>query len=594
MPSYREATSKQAPPLVASPEQGHRRADDWQRPPLGGVRDRRQPSPAAAATDDGYGYDVEPVPRGPRQRQDQGQDVDGLQPQVPAWLANSQKWLKSAGKKVAQAAKETTAQLQARLDEFEGRPARGGVERANSYGADGAPEYFQDWATRIEAMPSDRAAGMLEAMSEQDRLKVQRIIDEHSMEHARAKAASPRSTGPLSARSRRSEAVSRSGTVLSSPQSYPDSPRSFEEDSQQAEAVSRDLHAALSSPRKSLQRKDSDVLSNTSSSQPGSRVTSRKALDPGNAPGSPSQQQSSPTRLSPSSPAFSQHSRQQPAPESPSADFLGFSDTPQSAPAADLMGMDNGFQPEDMFTLPSQAPPQQQQQQPQHRQPPAHAAADDLDIFASPKAAPSTQSRSPADIFSQPAAGRPAAAAARPQAPARTAAGAAMMDFGEEGLPAAAVMAAAGDLDIEGEPELRRELRAQRLARTQARMQEQLAEKQARDAKEEADRSNKGDLRTAVRPRMDAWLAGKKDNIRALLASLDSVLWEGSGWTKPGMADLVEKGRVKRAYMRANLIVHPDKVAQKGGTLEQVVIADMAFDALKTAWAKFEAGELRS
>lgn len=63
MPSYREATSKQAPPLVASPEQGHRRADDWQRPPLGGVRDRRQPSPAAAATDDGYGYDVEPVPR---------------------------------------------------------------------------------------------------------------------------------------------------------------------------------------------------------------------------------------------------------------------------------------------------------------------------------------------------------------------------------------------------------------------------------------------------------------------------------------------------------------------------------------------------
>lgn len=61
-----------------------------------------------------------------------------------------------------------------------------------------------------------------------------------------------------------------------------------------------------------------------------------------------------------------------------------------------------------------------------------------------------------------------------------------------------------------------------------------------------------------------------QDNIRALLASLDSVLWEGSGWTKPGMADLVEKGRVKRAYMRANLIVHPDKVAQKGGTLEQV------------------------
>ncbi len=41
----------------------------------------------------------------------------------------------------------------------------------------------------------------------------------------------------------------------------------------------------------------------------------------------------------------------------------------------------------------------------------------------------------------------------------------------------------------------------------------------------------------------------------------------------------------------------PDKchvqVKQKGGTVEQIVIADMAFDVLKTAWAKFESGELR-
>lgn len=53
---------------------------------------------------------------------------------------------------------------------------------------------------------------------------------------------------------------------------------------------------------------------------------------------------------------------------------------------------------------------------------------------------------------------------------------------------------------------------------------------------------------------------------------MDTILWEGSGWTKPGMAELVDKSRVKRAYMRANLIVHPDKVAQKGGTTEQVCL----------------------
>ena len=71
------------------------------------------------------------------------------------------------------------------------------------------------------------------------------------------------------------------------------------------------------------------------------------------------------------------------------------------------------------------------------------------------------------------------------------------------------------------------------------------------------------------------------------------VLWEDSGWKAAGMQDLVEAQRVKRAYMRANLIVHPDKVKQKGGSVDQVVISDMVFDALKTAWAQFEARELR-
>ncbi len=45
--------------------------------------------------------------------------------------------------------------------------------------------------------------------------------------------------------------------------------------------------------------------------------------------------------------------------------------------------------------------------------------------------------------------------------------------------------------------------------------------------------------------------------------------------------------------MRANLVVHPDKVKQKGGTVEQLVIADIVFDVLKTAWGRFEATELR-
>jgi hypothetical protein len=159
------------------------------------------------------------------------------------------------------------------------------------------------------------------------------------------------------------------------------------------------------------------------------------------------------------------------------------------------------------------------------------------------------------------------------------------------------------------------------------------------------------ELRSSLKPRIDVWASGRKDNIRALLATLHSVLWEGSGWVTPNMADMVDNQKVgagalggglgqvgpccaasrglglkwlgcrglacrrrsqplhtstttinndpacllpacpqvKRVYMKANLVVHPDKVKQKGGTLEQVATADMVFDVLKGAWGKFEA-----
>lgn len=39
--------------------------------------------------------------------------------------------------------------------------------------------------------------------------------------------------------------------------------------------------------------------------------------------------------------------------------------------------------------------------------------------------------------------------------------------------------------------------------------------------------------------------------------------------------------------------MHGWQVKQRGGGPEQTVVADIAFDALKLAWAKFDAGELR-
>jgi len=67
-------------------------------------------------------------------------------------------------------------------------------------------------------------------------------------------------------------------------------------------------------------------------------------------------------------------------------------------------------------------------------------------------------------------------------------------------------------------------------------------------------------LTDVVDARLTAWKSGKADNLRALLASLDSVLWPDSGWKKVGMADLVMPPRVKIIYMKAIAKVHPDKV----------------------------------
>ena len=61
--------------------------------------------------------------------------------------------------------------------------------------------------------------------------------------------------------------------------------------------------------------------------------------------------------------------------------------------------------------------------------------------------------------------------------------------------------------------------------------------------------------------RVADWTDGKKKNIRALLCSLDKVLWEGeTKWKPVGMHDLVTADQVKKAFRKAVLAVHPDKV----------------------------------
>lgn len=67
-------------------------------------------------------------------------------------------------------------------------------------------------------------------------------------------------------------------------------------------------------------------------------------------------------------------------------------------------------------------------------------------------------------------------------------------------------------------------------------------------------------LADQVSERLAKWRAGKEGNLRALLASLENVLWEGAGWKKVGMSELIMAGKVKVVYMRGIGKVHPDKV----------------------------------
>lgn len=69
-------------------------------------------------------------------------------------------------------------------------------------------------------------------------------------------------------------------------------------------------------------------------------------------------------------------------------------------------------------------------------------------------------------------------------------------------------------------------------------------------------------LSDSVEAKLTAWKGGKVDNLRALLQSMDVVLWPEAGWKKVGMSDLVMPGKVKIVYMKAIGKVHPDKVSR--------------------------------
>uniref|UniRef100_A0A1J3CRW1 Auxilin-related protein 2 n=1 Tax=Noccaea caerulescens TaxID=107243 RepID=A0A1J3CRW1_NOCCA len=149
-----------------------------------------------------------------------------------------------------------------------------------------------------------------------------------------------------------------------------------------------------------------------------------------------------------------------------------------------------------------------------------------------------------------------------------------------------------GFQDVEGETEERRRARLERHQRTQERAAKALADKNERDLqvlREQAERNRIGETLDAEIKR---WGAGKEGNLRALLSTLQYVLWPECGWQPVSLTDLITAASVKKVYRKATLCIHPDKVQQKGANLQQKYIAEKVFDMLKESWNKFNSEEL--
>ncbi|PIL37590.1 hypothetical protein GSI_01284 [Ganoderma sinense ZZ0214-1] len=111
---------------------------------------------------------------------------------------------------------------------------------------------------------------------------------------------------------------------------------------------------------------------------------------------------------------------------------------------------------------------------------------------------------------------------------------------------------------------------------------------QAQNRAAEAEDQQKAELKDTVDAKLGAWKAGKENNIRALIASLETVLWPELGWQKVGIHELVSPGQVKIRYTKAIAKLHPDKLNVKNTTLEQRMIANGVFGTLNEAWNAFK------
>ncbi|KAL7261909.1 hypothetical protein ACSBR1_000329 [Camellia fascicularis] len=138
-----------------------------------------------------------------------------------------------------------------------------------------------------------------------------------------------------------------------------------------------------------------------------------------------------------------------------------------------------------------------------------------------------------------------------------------------------------------GESAQRSKARLERHQRTMERAAKALAEKNKRDLLAQKEQAEKNRLAETLDAEVKRWSSGKEGNLRALLSTLQYILGPDSGWQPISLTEIVTTSAVKKAYRKATLHVHPDKLQQRGASIQQKYICEKVFDLLKAAWNRF-------
>lgn len=144
---------------------------------------------------------------------------------------------------------------------------------------------------------------------------------------------------------------------------------------------------------------------------------------------------------------------------------------------------------------------------------------------------------------------------------------------------------------VDGESPQRCKARLERHQRTAERAAKALAEKNMRDLLAQREQAERNRLAETLDADVRRWSSGKEGNLRALLSTLQYILAPDSGWQPIPLTEVITAAAVKKAYRKATLCVHPDKLQQRGASIQQKYICEKVFDLLKEAWNKFNSEE---